>query len=64
MLLKTTWYFDHRVLPKRPELDPEWCAGVIADPLRTEVQAGGRFRFWGEVTLPDEDEPPILRAAT
>ena len=62
--VKTTWYFENRVLPKRPEIDPEWCAGVITAPLRTEVQADGRIRFWGEVTLPSETEPRILRVVT
>ena len=62
--MKTTWYFDNRVLLKRPEIDPAWCLDVIAAPLRTEVQADGRIRFWGEILLRGEDEPRIMRVVT
>ena len=62
--MKTTRYFDEQVRPKRPEIDPEWCVEVIAAPLRTEEQADGRLRFWGEVTLPGELEPRIMRVVT
>ena len=62
--MKTTWYFDNRVVPRRPEIDPRWCLAVIAQPLRTEVQANGRIRFWGEVTIPGEYEPRIMRVVT
>ena len=62
--MKTTWYFDQRVLPKRPEIDPAWCLDVIAAPLHTEVQADGRIRFWGEVLLRGENEPRIIRVVT
>lgn len=62
--MKTTWYFENKVLPKRPEIDARWCLEVIAPPIRTEVQANGRIRFWGEVTLPGEDRPRIMRVVT
>ena len=62
--MKTTWYFEQKVLPKRPEIDPVWCLDVIAAPLHTEVQANGRIRFWGEVTLRGETEPRIMRVVT
>lgn len=62
--LATTRYFEHRVRSKRPEVDPAWCLAVIAEPLSTEMQPDGRIRFWGEVTLPDETEPRILRVVT
>ena len=62
--MKTTWYFDQRVLPKRPEIDPAWCLDVLADPLHTEVQTDGRIRFWGEVLLRGENEPRIIRVVT
>ena len=60
----TTWHFDHDVRPDRPYLDIETCRRIIAAPLRTEAQPDGRFRFWGEVTLPGEDEPRIMRVVT
>ena len=62
--MKTTRYFDERVRPKRPEIDPAWCAAVIADPLQREDQPDGRIRFWGEIGLPGEPFPRILRVVT
>ncbi|MCY3655441.1 MAG: hypothetical protein OXG95_02380 [Chloroflexi bacterium] len=62
--MRTTWYFEHRVLPTRPEIDPAWCLEIIGSPLRTEAQVDGRIRFWGEVSLPGEDEPRIMRVVT
>jgi hypothetical protein len=44
-----TWYFLFRVLPRRPYLQPEWCAQVIEDPVRIQIQRDGRIRFWGNV---------------
>lgn len=60
----TTRYFDQQVLRKRPYLSVELCQGVLADPLRREVQADGRVRHWGMVALPDEPEMRILRVVT
>lgn len=60
----TTRYFDEQVLRKRPYLSVAMCRSVIADPLRSEVQADGRVRFWGRVNLPDEQETRILRVVT
>ena len=62
--MKTTRYFEEQVRPRRPEVDPEWCLAVIADPLRREEQPDGRIRFWGEVTLPGEAVPRFLRVVT
>lgn len=62
--MKTTRYFDERVVPRRPEIDPAWCLEIIAAPLRTEEQVDGRLRFWGEVILPGEDEPRIIHLVT
>ena len=62
--MKTTRYFLEQVLRKRPYIDPEWCAAVIAEPLRCEEQSDGRKRFWGEVTRPGEGAPRILRVVT
>ena len=47
--MSTTRYFDEQVLRKRAYLTVELCRGVVADPLRREVQADGRVRHWGRV---------------
>ena len=60
----TTWHFEHEVQPDRPYLDIATCRRIIAAPLRTEVQANGRIRFWGEVTVRGESEPRIMRVVT
>lgn len=62
--MKTTRYFSEQVLRKRPYIELEWCAQVIAAPLRREVQVDGRIRFWGRVNVPDESEPRFLRVIT
>jgi hypothetical protein len=62
--VKATRYFEEQVLRKRPYIDRAWCAAVIAAPLRCEVQSDGRIRFWGEVRLPGEDVPRVLRVVT
>ena len=60
----TTWHFEREVLPDRPYVDVLDCRRIIAAPLHTDVQADGRIRFWGEVMLPGEDEPRIMRVVT
>ena len=62
--MKTTRYFEEQILRKRPYIDPDWCARVIASPVRREEQPDGRIRFRGEVTRPGENTPPILRIVT
>ena len=62
--MKTTWYFDNRVRPKRPYVTPVMCAIVLSDPIRVEEQPDGRFRFWGEVFLPGENASRIIRVIT
>lgn len=62
--LKTTRYFEEQVLRKRPYLQREWCSAVVASPLRREVQANGRIRFWGRIQLPGETRPRFLRVVT
>lgn len=42
-----TGYFLNDVLAKRPYLTEALCRRIIADPIRREVQADGRIRFWG-----------------
>ncbi len=62
--MKTTRYFDEQVLRKRPYIVPAWCAAVVAEPLHREEQPDGRLRWWGEVTVPGEAQPRILRVVT
>ncbi|MBL0900389.1 MAG: hypothetical protein IBJ17_17050 [Reyranella sp.] len=64
--MKTTRYFEEQVLRKRPYIQRQWCVEVVADPVRREVQADGRIRFWGMVTREDEVEaaPRYLRVVT
>ncbi len=63
-MTSTTRYFEEQVLRKRPYLTREICESVIAHPLQREAQPDGRIRHWGEVVLPDESEPRILRVVT
>lgn len=62
--MKTTRYFEEQVLRKRPYIERDGCAAVIATPLRREVQEDGRIRFWGEVHLAGESAPRVLRVVT
>ena len=62
--MKTTRYFEEQVLRKRPYIEREWCAAIIAAPLHRELQEDGRIRFWGAVVRPGEDRPRILRVVT
>jgi hypothetical protein len=48
-VLRTTRYFEEQVLRKRPYIRREWCERIIAQPVRREVQADGRIRYWGYV---------------
>ena len=59
--MKTTWYFDNRVLPKRPEITLAICSTVLANPIHQEMQPNGRIRFWGEVVFAGETTPRIVR---
>ena len=47
--MKTTRYFEEQVLRKRPYIRRAWCDRIIHAPLRREIQADGRIRFWGIV---------------
>jgi hypothetical protein len=62
--LKTTRYFEEQVLRKRPYLQRAWCRDVLASPIRRDVQADGRVRFWGKVSLAGEAHPRFLRVVT
>jgi hypothetical protein len=59
--VKTTRYFEEQVLRKRPYIRRDWCARVIARPVRYERQADGRIRHWGYV---DELGGRALRVVT
>ncbi len=44
--MKATTYFTTSVMARRPYLKAEWIESVIRSPIRTEVQANGRLRYW------------------
>ncbi len=44
-----TDYFESEVLRKRPYLKKEWCAFVLGNPLRSELQERNRFRIWAAI---------------
>jgi hypothetical protein len=62
--MKTTRYFDQQVLRKRPYIDPAWCARIIAEPLRREMQDNGRIRHWGMIVDPRDGMTRALRVVT
>lgn len=62
--MKTTRYFEEQVLRKRPYLQRDWCRSVIEKPIRREIQADGRIRFWGRIQRPDETHSRFLRVVT
>ena len=47
--MRTARYFEEQVLRKRPYLRREWCERIVAAPIKQEIQADGRIRFWGVV---------------
>ena len=45
--MKTTRYFEERILVKRPYLKREWCERALTDFVHREEQPeDGRFRYW------------------
>ena len=62
--MNTTRYFDEQVLRKRPYLRLEWCAQVLAAPVRRQVQPDGRIRWWGKIALAGEPQARYLRVVT
>lgn len=62
--MKTTRYFEEQVLRKRPYIQRDWCEAVVANPIRREIQADGRIRFWGRIQRPDETRLRFLRVVT
>lgn len=59
--MKTTRYFEEQVLRKRPHIRREWCMATLADPLRREAQADGRYRLWFEVRDTPDGKSRMLR---
>ncbi|MBV8703092.1 MAG: hypothetical protein JO118_05225 [Acetobacteraceae bacterium] len=62
--MKATRYFQEQVLRKRPYLDTNWFAAILAAPLRRSVQPDGRIRFWGRVMDPRDGAERVLRVVT
>jgi hypothetical protein len=44
--MKTTPYFEERVLGKRPYMKTEWCELALERPEHREIQPDGRIRHW------------------
>lgn len=49
--IRTTRYFDERILEKRPYVRMETCARAIEQPAKREVRADGRVSSW--IKVPD-----------
>ena len=64
VIMRTTRYFEEQVRRKRPYIEPNWCAEVIAASLRSERQPDGRIRFWGAICGPGVGKSHILRVVT
>jgi hypothetical protein len=47
--MKTTDYFQNKVLSKRPYLKTEWIERVLSDPEHSEIEINGRTRHWGYI---------------
>ena len=62
--MKATRYFEEQVLRKRPYIDRDMCAAVLAAPLRREIQQDGRVRHWGAVRDARDGKERILRVVT
>ena len=60
----TTWHFEHEVQPDRPYLDIATCDGSSLPRSAPKCRRTGASRLWGEVTLPSEREPRIIRVVT
>ena len=56
-----TWYFQNRVLDRRPYITRGMCIRVVRNPVRVELQTDRkRVRFWAvsytHLTLPTNRE--------
>lgn len=48
-MFKTTQYFEEFASKKHPEVQPEWIATVLANPIKTEQQPNRRISHWGNI---------------
>jgi len=48
--MKTTSYFRTNVVVRRPYLKEKWIKYVVSNPIRVEVQANGRIRYWAFIS--------------
>ena len=46
---KYTQYFENEVLRKRSYLKKSWCENIVLNPVKKEIQADDRIKFWGYV---------------
>ncbi len=44
--MKSTRYFEQKILSKRPYIQREWCERALLQPVYSEVQPDGRIRYW------------------
>ena len=58
--MRTTWYFDNRVLPRRPEVRMEWIQAALDNPVQVQIEDNGRVRRWGFI----EERDRYLRVIT
>jgi hypothetical protein len=59
--MKTTDYFENKVLIKRPYLKMEWIEYVLENSIRIEIQEeDNRIRFWAYI----DDIDKYLRVVT
>ena len=62
--MKTTRYFGEQVLRKRPYINPNQCAEVVARPLPRLIQDDGRICHWGRVVDSRDGTTRVLRVVT
>lgn len=48
-MMKTTAYFASIVRLKRPDIEMEWIAQVLANPIKTITQPDGRICHWANI---------------
>ena len=60
-MFKTTRYFDDFASQKHPDIQREWIAAVLANPIKTEKQPNQRMAHWGNI---EEAEGRALRVIT
>jgi len=58
--MKSTPYFQNKVLKERPYLREEWIKLALSNPIEIEMQPNGRLRHWVYV----EEYGKYLRVVT